>query len=200
MRRITALMTAAVVVGTALLAAQPAGAATWSTSDPNYDAPAFLDVANLKVNNTKAALTVRAIVPGFDPAALDRSLLGAGNEFTSLDLYVTVRGSDASAWTPRWGTPGKFKVEVGPAGLSGVPDDRTLLSRLRGASYFDIACKGIRSTVAKGSVSTTIPQSCFRRVTGKNAGAVKVKAIMRGNVGPTSREDRTYTTPLVKKS
>ena len=67
------------------------------------------------------------------------------------------------------------------------PIDTIRLSRRRGASCYDgdtAHCAGMHATVRAGAIRATIPQSCFRRVKGTNAGAVTVKAIMAGNVGP----------------
>lgn len=202
MRRSIALAITAVSLGGVLLSGLPAQAATRHTSDANYDAPAFLDIHDLEVRNTKKELVVRALIPGFDPASLDATDAGDGDHFSSLGLYIDVRGADGTAWKPRWGEgAGKFLVEVGPAGVA-QPIDTILLSRKRGDSYYDgdtAHCAGMRAHVRAGAIRATIPQSCFRRVHGPNAGAVTVKAIMTGDVGPQSRDDRTYTTPRIRK-
>lgn len=204
MRRARAIIIAAGTAAAVLASAVPAHAESKSLADPSGDAPAFLDITDVLVHNSKDALVVRALVPGFDPAnvAPAGSTAGEGDDWGTLFLYLTVKGADGSAWTPKWGKQaGLFAVEVGPSGVT-QPLDTILLDRARGGSYYDgdTACKGLDADVRAGVITATVPQACFRRVKGAGAGAVKVKAVMRGNVGPQSTEDRTYTTAWVHKA
>lgn len=204
MRRPSALLIAALTAAAVLASAVPASAESRSLADPSGDAPAFLDITDVLVHNARHTLVVKTLVPGFDPSNLAPvgSTTSDGDDWGTLFLYLTVKGADGSAWTPKWGEQaGRFAVEIGPSGVT-QPLDTILLGRARGGSYYDgdTGCTGLDADVRAGIITATIPQTCFRRVKGAGAGAVKVKAVMRGNVGPRSTEDRTYTTAWVHRA
>ena len=89
--------------------------------------------------------------------------------------------------------------EVGPQG-SLNPVDLVLKSRQRGSTRGGVTCTGAHVVLKAQIITTTIPQSCFRRVTGAGAGAVEVGATTTGNVGAVGAADYTVTTPWVHKA
>lgn len=202
MRRNTGLAIAVATAAMVFASALPAVAETNGIFDPQGDAPSFLDVTSVEVHDQKKDLVIKTIVPGFDPAHLTypSKPLAGGDDWTGLFLSVQVKGVDGKVWTPTWkNTLGQFRVEVGPQG-SINPVDLVLLSRQRGSTTTEFTCSGARTVLKEHVITTTIPQSCFKRVKGAGAGAVKVKAVMRGNVGPQSTSDSTATTPWVHKA
>jgi len=167
--------------------------------DPAGDAPGFLDITDLRIENGARNLTVSTTIPGFDPATLDQSNEGVGTYFSGLTLVVQVKGVDPTAWTPRAARPQEFDITVGP-GYPGAPIDSVSFDRFTEDDLHPYACAGLTADVRAGGIVTTIPQTCFRRLTGADRGAVKVLAINQGNVGPSGERDDTIETRWISRS
>jgi hypothetical protein len=165
--------------------------------DPVGDAPAFLDITDLRVDNGVDDLVVSTTVPGFDPATLNQSGEGIGNAFGSLTLVVQVKGVDETAWTPRAVRP-QFDITVG-GGSPGDPIDSVSFDRYTEDNLHPYACTGLKADVRAGAIVATVPQSCFRHLTGADRGAVRVLAIMQGNVGPSGERDDTVQTRSISR-
>lgn len=161
--------------------------------DPVGDAPAFLDITDLRIANEARDLVVTTTIPGLDPATLDRSDAGTGNAFGSLTLVADVKGVDPTAWTPRAVRPLEFDISVGP-GAPGAPLDAVSFDRYTEDDLHPYGCEGLTADVQAGGITTTIPQSCFRRLTGPDAGAVRIAAIIQGNADGDGVRDDTVRT------